>query len=119
MAENSFHQGNRLKYLIEKSTLKQSEILSLTGTAKSSLYDLYKKESIDKMVLEKFCRVMNEDIRQFYPDLISTVSEPGPEYRILREKVKTLEQMLKDKEVIIIRQDEIIEMLKQSKKHKP
>lgn len=114
--ESRFHQGNRLRWLIENSIVKIADISEKSNIPVSSLYDLYKKEDIPRAKLEALCKVMEWDIKQFYPELFTGVEEPAASYEILKERAKSLEQMIKDKEVIIIQQTEIIELLKKSKR---
>ena len=116
MAEIRIHQGQKLKQLVENNKLKQSEILNLTGFAKSSLYEIYKKEDVPRATLEKLCNVLNEDIRQFFPELVRIGGDPGEDYEYLKQRVKSLEQIVHDKEMIIHTQQELIDLLKQKNK---
>lgn len=114
MSESRLHQGERLKWLIERSGFTAVEVSEKLDISRSSLYELYKKRDIDRGTLEKFCTLLKQDIRTFYPDISgkNILNDPEVEYEVLKEKNKSLEQMIKDKEVIIIQQQEIIELLK-------
>lgn len=110
------HQGNRLEYLLKRSGKSLIHISEKAGIARQSLYNYLGMEEIPRKKLLKILEAAEIEGTEFF---ISEISDPAAEYRVLKEKVKSLEQMIHDKEVIIIQQKEMIELLKQQRIHKP
>lgn len=121
MLQNVVHQGQKLKYVIEKSNYTVEQIATWAGMHRTTIYNLFARAEIPRSKLEKICRPIGVEIDIFYgvetdPDQV--IQDPTAEYRILQERVKSLEQMIEAKEVIIINQAEMIELLKE-KRGKP
>lgn len=109
----SVHHGNRLKYLIEKNKLNVVQIAANLNVARGTLYNYFAQEEIPRKKLLKVCEAAGIDISEFDHDL--EMNDPATDYRVLQERVKSLERMIHDKEVIIISQQEIINLLKKEK----
>jgi transcriptional regulator with XRE-family HTH domain len=116
MTKSRVHQGNKLKHLIEKSDFTIQQVSEKTDMPRSTLYDLFKKSDIPRDTLEIFCELLGVNIREFFPDIANASSNPETPYEVLVERVKSLEEMIKAKDVIIISQQEMIELLKKANK---
>lgn len=121
MLQNVVHHGQKLKHVIEKSKYTVEQIATWAGMHRTTIYNLFARAEIPRSKLEKICRPIGVEIDIFYgvetdPDQV--IQDPTAEYRILQERVKSLEQMIEAKEVIIINQAEMIELLKE-KRGKP
>lgn len=118
MLQNVVHQGQKLKYVIEKSKYTVEQIATWAGMHRTTIYNLFAKAEIPRAKLEKICHPIGVEIDIFYgveTDPEQVIQDPTAEYRVLQERVRSLEQMIHDKEVIIINQQEIIELLKKGK----
>lgn len=109
------HQGERLKWLIDKSGKSRQDIALEAGISPASIYNYFREETINSKKLEKLAKALGVTVNDFN-DLPTppTLQEDQAVY-LLRERVKTLEQMIHDKEVIIIQQQEVIDLLKQQR----
>ena len=103
------HQGERLRYLIDRSGKTREQIAVEAGISPASIYNYFKMDDIPRKKLLIILAAAGIESSDFWT---SHVDDPAEEYVRLKEKVKTLEQMIHDKEVIIVRQQEIIELLK-------
>ena len=113
MAKKQAHQGSRLQNFIEKSPVTIVEILKQTGIAKSSLYDLFKKEELLQSKILPILELINIDADQFYGKLELNDGETPyglkVENELLKTEIELLKKQLADKE-------EIIELLKSKRK---
>lgn len=113
-----FHQGQRLRNLIEKKKIEQKQISELTGIPKSSLTEILKREEIMLSKLQKILKVLDVTQEDFFNTNYKADSEPPrkninqliEENEILRRENN---QLLKDK---IALQADIIELQKGVKK---
>ena len=104
------HQGNRLQYLMEKAGVNLVQAAVTLEISRSTLYNYFGMEEIPRKKLLKICEVTGIDINDVYQEPV--VNDPGAIYKA---QIKTLEEMVKAKDVIIIQQSEIIDLLKKSK----
>jgi FtsZ-binding cell division protein ZapB len=90
-----FHQGSRIKNLIEKSQYKISDIIKKSGIAHSSIFDLFKKEEIVRSKLLPILDILKITYEEFMGTSTSTEIED------LKKENATLKneniQLLKDK----------------------
>lgn len=107
------HQGSRLKWLIDNSPKSRRDIALEAGISEASIYNYQNEETINSKKLKKLAAALGVDMSEF--DEKQVMNEPTADYRVLQERVRSLEQMIHDKEVIIINQQEIIELLKKGK----
>lgn len=112
----SLHQGYRLRFLLEERKINIVHLSDKLGLSRSTIYNYFEMEEIPRKKLLPICRETGIEINDVL--FASSVNESKTEYQKMQERVKSLEQMLKDKEVIIINQQEIIDLLKQSKSKK-
>lgn len=118
-AEMQFHQGLRLQNLIEKSSYSITKITTKTGIAKSSLYDIFKRDELLPSKIRPILDLLNVSFFDFYGFTTNgfVVNEDQIPYglreqvALLKEQVESLKKQLADKE-------EIIELLKQKTKSK-
>lgn len=109
----SVHHGHRLKYLIEKNKGNIVQIAEKLNVARGTLYNYFEQEEIPKKKLLKVCEAAGIDINELLDN--QEMQEPAADYRVLQERVRSLEQMIHDKDVIILSQQEIIDLLKKQK----
>jgi len=98
--------------LLERQKVNFVHLAKQLNISRATLYNYFETEEIPRKKLEKVCTAAGIDVNEIYQ---SEVNDPAAE---LRAKVKTLEEMVRDKEVIIVQQREIIELLKKSKTKK-
>jgi hypothetical protein len=104
------HEGNRLEYLLSKSGKSLSYISENAEVARQTLYNYFKLKDLPRKKLLTILEVAEIDQDDFWqPDV---ANDPAAKYKAMNEQIKTLEEMVKAKEVIIIQQQEIIDLLK-------
>ena len=108
-----FHQGSRLKNLIEKSRITQKEISEKAKIAASSLNDLFKKDEILPSRIEKILEVINVSSDQFYKVRSNNLNDDGgvdflSENAQLRQIINLLKRQ-------VDQQEEVITLLKKRK----
>lgn len=108
------HEGNRLEFLIGKCGKSLTTISEETGISRQTIYNYFKQEYVPRKKLLTILNASGIETGEFWT---SELSDPAGEYRFLKEKVRDLEQMNHDKEMIIKQQQELIELLKRSKKN--
>lgn len=55
------HVGEKIKARAKESRIGSTELAKLINTSKQNIYGIYKRESIDTDLLQKFCKVLNYD----------------------------------------------------------
>lgn len=61
-----FHQGSKLKKIVEKSGLTISQIVETSGVSKGTLYNFFDYEEITRKKLTPVLEALNYDVDQFY-----------------------------------------------------
>ena len=79
MAENLYHAGLRLKKFIDKSGFTITDIVTKTGIARSSLYDMFGKKELLFSRVEPILTVLAIDA-ETWTGYKSIVSEPASPY---------------------------------------
>lgn len=110
------HEGNRLEHLLSKSSKSLIDIAKQADVARQTLYNYFKLEDIPRKKLLTILDIAGIDKEDFFGS--EEINDPAAEYKSMKERVKTLEEMVRAKEVIIIQQSEMIELLKQQHKNK-
>ncbi len=65
------HQGKLLKEKVDNGKYKVLDLARIARIPISSLYDLYKKEYLPMRKLESLCKILEVDIREFYPQMVT------------------------------------------------
>jgi hypothetical protein len=101
-----FHQGSKLKKIIDNSDLTIAQIVELSKVSKGTLYNFFDYEEITRKKIAPILEVLGVDINDFYLSP-SVVNEGNTAYgykamyeALLREN-ELLKKQLADKEEII------------------
>lgn len=106
------HQGTKLKYYVDRSSVSNEEIARLSGISPASLYNYFKEEEIDSKKLKKVLKVLDIDYNGFVQ---GTASESSHSYS-LAERVKELEDQITFLKKALEDKQQIIDLLKNKKK---
>ncbi len=101
------HIGEKIKVQAKELRIGTTELAKLINTSKQNIYGIFKRESIDTALLEKFCKVLNYDFFTFFinhklpPNLENNEEKKGksyisvennPEYNILKNQLMDLKE---------------------------
>ena len=102
-----FHQGSRLKKIIEKSGLTVKEIIDKSGVNRATLYNFFNYDEIQRKKLLPVLEVLNMSYDNFLSDQPNGNSNDNLKNQIesLKMEVELLREQLAAK-------DEIINLLK-------
>ena len=80
----SLHIGEKIKERAAELRVGTTELAAMINTSKQNIYGIFKRESIDTALLEKFSRVLKYDFFVFYinPKLIKDSED------LLKKKLK-------------------------------
>lgn len=106
----SLHQGNRLKSILERKGENLVQLAANLGVSRSTLYNYFEQEEIPRKKLLKICEAAGIDGSELNPANI--LNEDSPLYKGFIEKIRILEDQVRAKDIIILQQSEMIEMLK-------
>jgi len=111
-AKTQFHQGVKLKKIVEKSGTTIKELLKKSGISRGTLYNFFEYEDIPRKKLSPLLEVLEVDPDVFYgfrkADDIESVSAEKDidklklEVDSLKRERELLQQLLQDKEDIIL-----------------
>jgi hypothetical protein len=60
------HIGEKIKERSKELRMGPTELAKLISTSKQNIYGIFKRESIDCSLLQKFCKALNYDFFNFY-----------------------------------------------------
>lgn len=100
------HIGERIKARAKEARIGTTELAKVINTSKQNIYGIFKRESIDITLLQKFCKALNYD---FFADLINPSLPPytgatenkkspsysienEPEYSVLKNQLMDLQE---------------------------
>ena len=102
------HIGEKLKAQAKALRIGTTELAKSINTSKQNIYGIFKRESIDTALLQKFCKALNYDFFTFFidqklPPNIDTTegikkgkaytsSEGDLEYNILKSQLMDLKE---------------------------
>lgn len=120
--------GERLKEIIFKFKVSQSEIARRLGMSHQSLNQMLTAADVKSSLLERIAQVLNVPISHLYGERDETQSAVATgdssiavnnnsgniaagDNRLLQERIKFLEQQLKDKECLLEEKERLIKVL--------
>lgn len=109
-----FHQGSKLKKIVETGSLTIAEILNKSGISRGTLYNFFDYEEITRKKIKPVLDALQVDIDSFY-NSPNVVKEDAAAYGLqatidgLKREIELLKQQIETK-------DEIIELLKSKTK---
>lgn len=121
--------GNRLKEILYEKKVSQSQIAKLLGVSQQSFNQMLAAADIKSSLLERIAEALGENMSLFYPIEPSnvTISDHGGvsiagnnnvagnvtigDAAVLQERVKFLEQQVKDKESLLEEKERLIKVL--------
>lgn len=102
------HIGEKIKAQAKASRIGATELAKSINTSKQNIYGIFKRESIDTTLLQKFCKVLNYDFFTFFinpklPPHTETAEnlkkykpyssiENDPEYNLLKNQLMDLKE---------------------------
>ncbi|KAA8474826.1 hypothetical protein BDE36_1374 [Arcticibacter tournemirensis] len=111
------HIGRIIYYLVKEKGLKAKAIADFVNVSQSSLFKIYKRESIDLDKLIRFSQLLNKNLFLYYLDEEPIKSMFGKEGQALQKQILELEnevalknEKLKDMAEIIEAQKKIISL---------
>ena len=82
--------GQEIKRVVKKRGLTVEELAKALNVSQPNIFDIYRRESIDTDLLERFCTVLNFDFYKEQIDFLKNlVKEKEEMYRVL---VKALDK---------------------------
>jgi DNA-binding Xre family transcriptional regulator len=80
------HIGEKIKERSKELRIGPTELAKIVSTSKQNIYGIFKRESIDSSLLQKFCKALNYDFFTFYinsklppnTDIVAKKSKPYP-----------------------------------------
>lgn len=60
------HIGEKIKERAKELRIGPTELAKIVSTSKQNIYGIFKRESIDSSLLQKFCKALNYDFFSFY-----------------------------------------------------
>jgi len=60
------HIGEKIKERSKELRMGPTELAKLISTSKQNIYGIFKRESIDCSLLQKFCKALNYDFFSYY-----------------------------------------------------
>jgi predicted transcriptional regulator len=109
----AFHQGSRLKKIIEKSDFNISQIVKKSGIANSSIYGMFEKEELVRSKILPILDVLKMTYEEFMGNATSTELE---DLKKENDRLKTENiQLLKDKINLLERIEDISKMTKKTR----
>lgn len=101
-----FHQGSKLKKIIDNSELTIAQIVEQSKVSKGTLYNFFEYEEITRKKIAPILEVLGVDINSFY--LSPSIANDAPAaygykamYESLLRENELLKKQLADKEEII------------------
>ncbi len=96
------HIGEKLKERADELRMGPTELANLVSTSKQNIYGIYKRESIDCSLLQKFCKALSYDFFSYYinikllphtdPSNKKSKTYPNPEYDLLNNQLMDLKE---------------------------
>lgn len=102
------HIGEKIKSQAKELRIGTTELAKSINTSKQNIYGIFKRESIDTALLQKFCKVLNYDFFTFFinhklpPNIENTESikkgkaylsaEGDSEYSVLKNQLMDLKE---------------------------
>lgn len=102
------HIGEKIKSQAKELRIGTTELAKSINTSKQNIYGIFKRESIDTALLQKFCKVLNYDFFTLFvnhklpPNMESTESikkgkaytsaEGDSEYSVLKNQLMDLKE---------------------------
>lgn len=119
--------GNRLKEILYEKKVSQSQIAKLLGVSQQSFNQMLAAADIKSSLLERIAEALGENMSLFYPIEGSNAVASGNgnvagnnnvvgsvtigDATVLQERVKFLEQQVKDKESLLEEKERLIKVL--------
>lgn len=60
------HIGEKIKERAKELRMGPTELAKIVSTSKQNIYGIFKRESIDCSLLQKFCKALNYDFFSYY-----------------------------------------------------
>ncbi|MDO9185546.1 MAG: helix-turn-helix transcriptional regulator [Bacteroidia bacterium] len=102
------HIGEKIKSQAKELRIGTTELAKSINTSKQNIYGIFKRESIDTALLQKFCKVLNYDFFTFFvnhklpPNIENTESikkgktytsaEGDTEFNVLKNQLMDLKE---------------------------
>ncbi len=113
------HIGEKIKERSKELRIGPTELAKIVSTSKQNIYGIFKRESIDTSLLQKFCKALNYDFFTFYinPKLSPTtdvISKKSKQYSIPETDNQLMD--LKEKYELLKKVNTLLEEKKKKKK---
>jgi AcrR family transcriptional regulator len=97
-----FHQGSRLKHLIEKSGMTVAEVSRILDVARTSLYNLFEKKELLRSQSEPILKIIQVDPESFYGHKKEVGELESVTIEALKREIELLKEQLAAKDEIIL-----------------
>jgi transcriptional regulator with XRE-family HTH domain len=94
-----FSIGQEIKKIVKKRGFTVEELASALNVSKPNVFDIYRRETIDTGLLERFCKVLNHNFFQHYADKHQTDFDKLVIQRY-QDKNEFLTELLREKEAV-------------------
>ena len=94
-----FSIGSEIKKIVKKRGFTVEELATALNVSKPSIFDIYKRETIDTGLLERICKVLNHNFFQYYADKYQNDYDRLVIQRY-KDKNDFLVELLKEKEEV-------------------
>jgi transcriptional regulator with XRE-family HTH domain len=64
--------GNEIKRVVKMRGLSVEDLAGFLNVSKPNIFDIYRRETIDTGLLERFCKVLNYNFFQYYSNKYTT-----------------------------------------------
>ena len=89
--------GNKIKQVVDKKGMTNSEFGRRINMSRENVYSIYKRKSIDTVLLEKISQVLEHDFFQYYTVLQKEIEKLKEENDLLKQMNSFLRIQLKEK----------------------
>ena len=96
---SKFLIGQEIKKIVKKRGFTVEELASALNVSQPTIFDIYRRETIDTGLLERFCKVLNHNFFQHYSDKHQTDYDKLVIQRY-QEKNEFLTELLREKEAV-------------------
>ncbi len=102
--------GQLVKRIAQGQGLSQSELGEKIKKSKQGVGSIYRRDTIDTKLLIEICTVLNYDFMAFYYTRPPLLAFKQREINEWESKISTLVKEIKDKDILLGKNDEILDL---------